>query len=85
MCSTDQSDGRLCLLVSLELRVKHVELEELCSVHDVIEVCLAQRDNHLVVTTLPARVAARIDHISLEIVILRYDTLHGLRWSESNE
>ena len=51
----------------------------------MIEIYLTERNDDLMITALPARVATFINHVGLEIVVFGDDSLHCLRCSEPNE
>ena len=81
IAGADESESGLVLLESLELGVHDIELEQLRAIQDVVEVLFAQGNGHLVVPALPARVAAGVHDVGLEVCILAHDSLH-LRGSE---
>ena len=62
-----------------------VELEQLSAVNDMVQVGLCERDYHLMVAGLPVRVAAAVDDVCLEVLILRDHSLHELRRAEPDE
>ena len=76
IASADDSQSRLCLLIALELSMHDVELQKLGAIDDTVEIVFAERDGHLVVTALPAGVAARVDDIGLEVLVFAHNARH---------
>lgn len=66
----------MCLLESFELGVHDVEFEQPGTIHYVVEVVFSEGDVHLVVTALPAGVAALVDDVRVELFIFAFNSLH---------
>ena len=48
----------------------NIELKKLGSIKDMIQIVFVQRNDHFMIAALPIRVAAGIDDVGLEVVIL---------------
>ena len=77
---THQVEGWLGLLFTFVLGVEDIKLKKFASIGDLIQICLGQRDHHLVIAALPAGIAALIDNVGLEVTIVWLVHLLQLRW-----
>lgn len=82
--SADESESGQVLLESLELSVHHVKLEQLSAFEDVVEVFLREGHNDLMVPALPVGIAACVDDVGFEVLILTDNVFEQLRNSESH-